>query len=215
MKNEIYAEPILVFRTQNETKVLDAIRIWDFEQSCTIESANDVSQFLNVLNIPDVKDEVRQKTREIESFVFDWKIIIEKRKIEDAKAKGQSYLIPSLNDKIRELRRKYKQLMNNLESSKNISWELCGPVGCGIVLEEKKETKRAIKDEELKRKVELVGMNFVIKYERDHGREIRYTSTYRDEFRGYDILSVSKTEERLIEVKSFKSVGEIEISSNE
>jgi len=52
---------------------------------------------------------------------FDWRIIIENEKIKDAKVKGQNYLVPALSDKIKELRKEYQQLSNNLERARSIS----------------------------------------------------------------------------------------------
>jgi len=56
-------------------------------------------------------------------------------------------------------------------------------------------------------------MRAVEQYECDHGRKPEDVSA--ETVRGYDILSTSQTERRLIEVKSFATTGPIEISSNE
>ena len=55
-------------------------------------------------------------------------------------------------------------------------------------------------------------MRFVMEYERKNGRHPEDMST---RFLGYDILSTSQEAKKLIEVKSFKTEGEIEMSSNE
>jgi len=235
LQNEIYSEPILLFKTENETDILDPIRIWDFEPFDGVKSLDYdyISKFMSAFNTSEMKNEIRKKVGDIDNFVhekhlkdlelerklitadFDWKIIIEHRKIEEARARGQNYLIPALNEKIEELRMEYQQLTANLEKSKNLTWTLCGPLGCGIIVKKEKERVWGAGDEELKKKVELAGMNYVMEYERNHGRKIEYSSSDYDEFRGYDILSTDESEKRLIEVKSFKSEGEIEISSNE
>jgi len=239
MGNEIYSEPILLFKTENGIDILDPIRIWDFEPFDSIKSLDydHISEFMNAFNISEMKNEISKKIEDVDNFVharhlkdlelerklitadFDWKIMVEHRKIEDARARGQNYLISALDEKIKELRVEYQQLIDNLEKSKNISWTLCGPLGCGIVVKKERTGEERVGgrgNEELKREVELAGMNFVKKKEEESDREIKYESSYHDEFRGYDILSESKTEKRLIEVKSFKNeISKIEISSNE
>ena len=143
---------------------------------------------------------------------FDWKLLFENERIRDAKEKGQNYLIPALNDKIKKLRKEYLQLSKNLEAAKGISWELCGPVGCGIVLKPKDWDGKEKGNQALKKEVELAGMEFVMEYERENNR---YPEDVSAGFFGYDILSTSEEEKRLIEVKSFKTEGEIVITSNE
>ena len=67
-------------------------------------------------------------------------------------------------------------------------------------------------DYETKREIELAGMRVAMEFEKDSGRAAKDVSP---EFRGYDILSSGQTEERFIEVKSFKGSGSLEITSNE
>ena len=47
------------------------------------------------------------------------------------------------------------------------------------------------------------------------GRETVYNSLDKEEFRGYDLRTKSEIEERIIEIKSFKTTGKIILSSNE
>jgi len=228
LENEIYAEPILIYKTESGIEVFNAIRIWDFASLNDNHSYNgNISVSLS--GVP-TEDDIATAIKDIEGYVngkhqrdielerklitaeFDWRIIIENEKIKDAKAKGQNYLVPALSDKIKELRKEYQQLSNNLERARSISWKLCGPIGCGIVLKPKDLDGEEKGDPELRRAVELAGMRFVMEYERKNGRHPEDVSA---RFLGYDILSTSQEAKRLIEVKSFKAEGEIEMSSNE
>ncbi len=228
MGNEIYAEPVLIYKTEDGINVLDAKRIWDFA------SLNaDQSHYRNIgasLSGVPTEDEIAIAVKDIEGYVngkhqrdvelerklitaeFDWRIMLENGKIKDAKAKGQNYLVPSLTDKIKDLRKEYLRLSNNLERARSIFWKLCGPIGCGIVLKPKDLEGGEKGDAELRRAVELAGMEFVMRYERNNRRHPEDVSA---RFLGYDILSTSREVKRLIEVKSFKTEGEIEMSSNE
>ncbi|MCS7225149.1 MAG: helicase-related protein [Armatimonadetes bacterium] len=69
------------------------------------------------------------------------------------------------------------------------------------------------KDEgSLKKQIEDAGLRFVMDYERKEGRQPTDVSK---EFRGYDIISVSPTETRYIEVKSFATTGTVEMTAHE
>ena len=223
--DEIYAEPILLYKT-DRIEVLGPIRIWDFASLSNnnhIYKANrNISTMLS--DVP-TEDDVAMAVKDIEEYAtekhqrdielerklttseFDWKIMIENKKIRDAKEKGQNYLVPALNDKIKEIRKEYGQLSKDLERAGSIYWKLCGPIGCGIVLRPKGLNSDGKEESYLKREVELAGMRFVKEYERKNGRDPEDTS--EKEYLGYDILSTSQREKRLIEVKSFKSGGEI------
>ena len=69
-----------------------------------------------------------------------------------------------------------------------------------------------LSDEEVKQKVEEIGMRIAMEYERQHGRDPKDVHL---EFRGYDIESVSESDRRFIEVKAFATKGEIQISCHE
>jgi len=106
------------------------------------------------------------------------------------------------------------------QKSKKIRWELCGPVDIAllfpprIIHDGEKTPQGESKDlEELKKEIELKGMQFVIDYEKAHGREPEDVSA--ETIRGYDIESKSTEERRCIEVKSFATENPIEITSNE
>ncbi|MEN6294485.1 MAG: DUF3883 domain-containing protein, partial [Methanobacterium sp.] len=140
----------------------------------------------------------------------------EERNIRKATENGQRFLIPGHEDNVKSLRQEHQRIISELENSRNIHWELCGPLTCAVMT--KPEVKGPLSFEEIKKRkkiVEEAGVNFVIEHEEKWDRAIEYNSLDNEEFRGYDLLSRSDIEERLIEVKSFKTEGDIQISSNE
>lgn len=67
-------------------------------------------------------------------------------------------------------------------------------------------------DEEAKRAVERAGMEFVMRYERERGRNPEDVSERK---LGYDIESAGPEEKRYIEVKSFATTGPLELTPHE
>jgi len=66
--------------------------------------------------------------------------------------------------------------------------------------------------EEAKEREEQAGVEFVMRYERQQGREPEDVSKKK---LGYDVESAGGTKKRCIEVKSFASTGSLELTSNE
>ena len=106
---------------------------------------------------------------------------------------------------MKKLRDELGEKLREIDESYNItpSYEL---VGIAYVI--------PFEDYDAKRAVELAGMKAVMDYEYSRARTEEERLKIRDvshEFRGYDIESF----DRVIEVKSFKTTGVIELTSNE
>lgn len=67
-------------------------------------------------------------------------------------------------------------------------------------------------DKEVKERVEQAGMEFVMRYEREQGRQPQDVSEKK---LGYDVESTGAKEKRCIEVKSFASTGPLELTPHE
>lgn len=238
--NEIYSEPILILKTEDAMKVLDPLEIWEFKPSANYAIKKD-----EMARLSDIFNEIQSNPEEliknemptIESFVesknqhdleienryllteYDLKIKTENMKKKEHLAKGQNYLISGIENRIHELRSELNNILSQNKRAKEVRWDLCGPIAAGLILPNKtdptgkKSANEIAELEELKRKVELAGMDFVMKYEKEHGREPIDVSS--ETIRGYDIESSSPSEKRYIEVKSFSTTGQIEITSNE
>jgi hypothetical protein len=159
----------------------------------------DIEQFVQEKNSKDLKLE--------NDFLFaeyDWKIKNQNNKKQDHLSKGQNYLISGIDKKISELRLEIKKLLADNQSSKTIRWELCGPVNVAFLTPSIDVSEGSQKEyeniEELKKEIELKGMETVMEYEKEHGREPKDVSA--ETIRGYDIESKSTGEKRCIEVKS-------------
>lgn len=232
---EVYAEPILIFKTKQESKVIDPLQIWDYN---TLEGnyvSQEVMDFIDSVETNELTNEISSQVQNLNDFAqhkhekdleldlkrlnadFECKIAIEERNIQKAEDKGQRFLIPGHEDNVKSLRAEHQRIISELESSRNIKWELCGPLSCGIVIKPERGSAGAsdLNIEEIKKEVEKAGVDYIIKKENDWGRSTIYNSLDKEEFRGYDILTKSDHEERMIEAKSFKKEGKIQISSNE
>ncbi len=236
---EIYAEPALVLKTKDNTEILDPLTIWNLsgykgnpdvheeEYVALLTDAFDEADLALENRISSIELFVRkkhQKDLEMEySFArseFDWKIRQEQRKKAAFREKGMSWLIESCEAKIKEYRRRHRALKNHIKEAKQIQWEICGPVNVALLVplndpefKNGRSLEEQIAHEKRKREIELAGMRAVIQYELDHGR--KPVDVSNETVRGYDILSESQRERRLIEVKSFATTGPVEISSNE
>lgn len=236
---EIYAEPVLVVKTMDRMEILDPLLIWDmdgYREDLNARSDDYVPLLKDALDEADLILEDRislietfvrrkhEKDLEMEySFIrseLDWKIKQMQRKKISYHEKGLSWLIESCDDKIKNYRGEHRALKSHVESAKQIRWNVCGPVNAALLVpmtDQKVLEKRTLEDliayEKRKKEIELAGMRAVEQYERSHGRDPLDVSA--ETVRGYDILSTSLTEKRLIEVKSFATTGTIEISSNE
>lgn len=232
LNNEIYSEPILILKGDTGSKIMDPLQIWDFESLDTNVSPD--LDFVDSYNLNELKNEISSQVKDLDEFAknkhekdleldlkrvnadYECKIAIEERNIRKATENGQRFLIPGHKDNVKSLRQEHQRIISELENSRNIHWELCGPLTCAVIT--KPEVKGPLSFEEIKKRkkiVEEAGVNFVIEHEKKWDRAIEYNSLDNEEFRGYDLLSRSNIEERLIEVKSFKTEGDIQISSNE
>ncbi|QUH22358.1 DUF3883 domain-containing protein [Methanobacterium alkalithermotolerans] len=231
---EVYAEPILIFMNEKEAKVIDPLQIWDYDTLEEDYIPQEFMDFLDTVNFTEIKREIDPQIQDLKKFAqnkhekdleldlkrvnadYECKIAIEERNIEKAKEKGQRFLIPGHAENVSSLRAEHLRIVSELESSRNIRWELCGPLSSGIVI--KPEKASGVNDmdiEKLKKEVEKAGVDYIIKKEKEWGRETVYNSLDKEEFRGYDLLTISDSEKRMIEAKSFKTEGNIQISSNE
>lgn len=229
---EVYAEPILVFKSKNDLKVLDPLQIWEYDTIEYKSIPKNIDSLIGSTNLDEIEINIGSQIQYINEFAknkhekeleldlkrvtadYECKIAIEERNIQKATDKGQRFLIPGHRDNINGLRTELQNIISELESSRNINFKLCGPLCSGIVIKSVEE-KGSTSNEELKKKVEMAGVEYVIQHEERHKRTIIYNSLDKEEFRGYDIQSKADFEERLIEVKSFKSSGDIILSSNE
>jgi len=236
---EIYAEPTLILKTKDSTEILDPLTIWDlsgYRGSPDVHGEDYVALLTDAHSEADLALEDRissvelfvrkkhQKNLEMEySFArseFDWKIRQEQQKRTEFREKGMNWLLEGCDEKIKEYRSKHRELKSHIEEAKQIQWKICGPVNAALLVPmnnpealNSRSLEEQIAYEKRKREIELAGMRAVEQYERDHGRKPEDVSA--ETVRGYDILSTSQTERRLIEVKSFATTGPIEISSNE
>lgn len=240
---EIYAEPIILLKTPDETKVLDSMWIWNMESLYTDDQVqinyDDYSTLIKEslddveIALSDKKDEIgryvaTKNENDIETeynFIrseFDWKVNNQIKKKQTYTDNGQNYLLEGVDKAIRELKNQLRAINADKDKAKHIDYKICGPINVALLVPEidvVKDGKTALSLEQFlslqqrKREVELAGMNYVIKYEKEHGRNPLDVS--HEMYRGYDIFSKSSTETRYIEVKSFSTTGPIEISSNE
>lgn len=238
---EIYAEPVLLYQTEKDCKGLDPLNVWDFEgydqdQMLNIDSEYYSKAVKDLLVDPEfaLKEyisktvafvrEKHEKDLEREfNYTFaeyTWKIKNQNLKRDKFEETGQKYLIDPVENKILRLKQELKSLRQENQVSKNISWELCGPVDVALLVPpsdqknwDPKSEQARIDLEKLKKEIELKGMKIVCRYERGHGRTPEDVS--KETVRGYDILSKSHKEKRHIEVKSFSTTNPIQISSNE
>ena len=238
---EIYAEPVLLYQTEKDCKGLDPLNVWDFEgydqdQMLNIDSEYYSKAVKDLLVDPEFA--LKEYISKTETFVrekhekdlerefnytfaeYTWKIKNQNLKREKFEETGQKYLIDPVENKILRLKQELKSLRQENQVSKNISWELCGPVDVALLVPpsdqknwDPKSEQARIDLEKLKKEIELKGMKIVCRYERGHGRTPEDVS--KETVRGYDILSKSQKEKRHIEVKSFSTTNPIQISSNE
>jgi hypothetical protein len=136
---EVYAEPILIFKTGKKSKVIDPLQIWDYN---TLEG-NYVSQkvmdFIDSVDTSELTNEISSQVQNLNDFAqhkhekdleldlkrlnadFECKIAIEERNIRKAEDKGQRFLIPGHEDNVKSLRAKHQQIISELESSRNVN----------------------------------------------------------------------------------------------
>ncbi|RLI76670.1 hypothetical protein DRP05_12445 [Archaeoglobales archaeon] len=122
-----------------------------------------------------------------------------------AEAPHYSRLLKSTQSKINNLREELNAKLKEIDETYKFTpfYEM---VGIAYVV--------PFEDYDAKRAVELAGMNAVMEYERNRATTEDERSKIKNvsyEFRGYDIESFDK----VIEVKSFKTTGVIELTSNE
>jgi len=238
---EIYAEPVLLLNTESKQEGLDALNIWELKGYGDDEVPEpDREYYLKCLRDAISAPEVilRDHIAKSESFVrnknekdlerefgfiyteYNWKIKNQQAKKEQYRQTGQNYLIENVEARISALRQEMKKLHQDNLKAKNISWNLCGPVGLALLVppitkkgSDTLTEEQRIQIEKLKKEIELEGMRIVCRYEKDQGRNPVDVS--KETVRGYDIISKSKHEARFIEVKSFSTTNPIQISSNE
>lgn len=240
---EIYAEPIILLKTCDGTEILDSMWIWNMESFDTgIKLQIDYSDYSSLIeeSFTDVEIDLSNKISEIEKYVYkknendietefnfilaesDWKVKNQNKKKQIYIEKGQNYLLPEVDSAIKKLKNELKETYANKDKAKRIGSKICGPINVAFLVPEIEvvqngkapiSPEKFIQIQQRKREVELAGMEYVAKYEKDHGRNPQDVS--HEMYRGYDILSKSSTETRYIEVKSFSTTNPIEISSNE
>jgi hypothetical protein len=237
---EIYAEPVLVLKKAGDAQILDPLAIWDMKDCDQnvidgLRSEDYIDQIEHVLNNSEpiiktnilslenfVKDKNEKDIETENQFIlaeYDWRIKNQQRKKQTYQEVGQSYLIPAIEKRISELKSEFKRLNSDSIEARKISWQICGPIDIAVLVPA--ETYHLTGHDQIdfqelqarKTAVELKGMEFVMKYERDHGRFPEDVSERT--YLGYDIKSTSRDETRYIEVKSFATKNLIEISSNE
>ena len=176
---------------------------------------SDIEDFVMQKNIKDLEIEHKLIFSE-----YDWKIKLQKSKLDSHAEKGQTYLISPIEERIRELTSEYKKLQLENLTAREISWDLCGPVGVSFLLPPDHQIRPGSsrwdddeKIEMIKKEIELIAMDQAIEHEKDHKREPKDVSI--ETFRGYDIYSTSQDEIRHIEVKGVSQQNPIQISSNE
>lgn len=233
LKKEVYAELVIVFKDKNGFKIMDPLQLWDMYSYKEDISTEKIESLIDSIDLSDLENAMESHLQDLNKFAlekhqkdleldlkrinadFECKIAIEERNIRKAKENGQTFLIPGHDDNINVLRSEHQRIISELEVSSNIHWNLCAPLCYGIVLKSVKETGISQANEEMKKKVEMAGVEYVIKNEENSGRKVLYNSLDKEDFRGYDLLTKSDIEERLIEVKSFKSSGNIILTSSE
>lgn len=233
-EKEVYAEPVLLFKYKDGYEIMDPLQIWDMNSYNGDVSSDELESLIESIDLSDLEIVMDSHLNELNQFAlekhqkdleldlkrinadFECKIAIEERNIRKAEENGQTFLIPGHDDNIKALRSEHQKIISDLEKSSNIQWTLCKPECFGIVLKSQEENETNFQaNEEMKKKVEMAGVEFVIKHEESAGREVLYNSLDKEEFRGYDVQTQSDIEERWIEVKSFKSSGDIILTSNE
>jgi len=125
------------------------------------------------------------------------------RRVAEAPYYGR--LLESTRARMRKLRDELNEKLKEIDEIYSLTpfYEL---VGIAYIM--------PFEDHDAKRDVELAGMKAAMKYEYSRAQTEDEKSKIRDvshEFRGYDIESF----DRVIEVKSFKTTGAIELTSNE
>lgn len=233
-EKEVYAEPVLLFKYKDGYEIMDPLQIWDMNSYNGDVSSDELESLIESIDLSDLETVMDSHLNELNQFAlekhqkdleldlkrinadFECKIAIEERNIRKAQENGQTFLIPGHDDNIKALRSEHQKIISDLEKSTNIQWSLCKPECFGIVLKSPEENETNFQaNEEMKKKVEMAGVEFVIRHEESAGREVIYNSLDKEEFRGYDIKTKSDIEERWIEVKSFKTSGTIILTSSE
>jgi len=234
--NEIYSEPILI-QNIDEIDILDPLKVWEInelnknywdmvnkedyksniqkiignEKELVDGEINELTNFVKEKNKKDLEREF--------DFVFseyDWKIKNEKNKKEKFKEKGQKYLINSIENNIEKYKKEFREYNKEKLKREEINWKICGPIAVGLLApyaDRKFSGEDGIDNKEAKKEVEKLGMKEVFRYEKESNREPKDVSA--DFTRGYDILSDNDKEKRHIEVKSFATIGKVQITSNE
>lgn len=239
---EVYAEPLLIKKTATGTCVIDPLEIWNMNPLGTSDPIEvDYRRYTSF--IKEARDEadliMNDQVNQIQSFArikhdkdletefefsrseLDWKIKQEAQKKSGYIDKGMSWLVQACDTNIARYRDEHRRILFQMGTAKRqYSTQICGPVNIGLLIPEERTSKSHVSTleerialEKRKKEIELIGMRAVEKYERDRGRTPKDVSL--ETVRGYDIYSVSSTEKRFIEVKSFATTGEVEISSNE
>ena len=241
---EIYAEPILLKKTENDLEIINHNLLWEMKEvnkNFNIELSKDyLTLNKNIMENP--KSIITGQVNDIEDFVrnrnmkdldteykfilteYDWKIKNQKIKKQMHLEKGQNYLLPGIEKRITQLKQELRDVLKTIEESKNITWDVCGPIDIALL----------IPSEDILRKEDIQphekGLNFeeIVKLRKkiedigmkeamtyEKNHDRSPTDVSHEFYRGYDIISKSKNETRHIEVKSLAEVNPIQISSNE
>jgi len=239
---EIYTEPLLLKKTDDSTEILNPLEVWNIHSELDYhlgaldtayysqivretDETKDIAMNEHISSIKKFSQEKHDRDLETE-FEYawaelDWKIKQETRKKSIYLEKGMNWLIQACNANIAHYREEYRKIIKwKDEAKKEYSVNICGPINILVLVPIDKTQERGelsleqrIALEKRKKEIELKGMRAVEQYEKIHGRNPIDVSL--ETVRGYDILSSSTHERRLIEVKSFAASGKVEISSNE
>jgi hypothetical protein len=229
-------------KTDDSTEILNPLEVWNIHSELDYhlgaldtayysqivretDETKDIAMNEHISSIKKFSQEKHDRDLETEYEYawaeLDWKIKQETRKKSIYLEKGMNWLIQACDANITRYREEYRKIIKRKdEAKKEYSVNICGPVSILVLIPIHKTQERGeqsleqrIALEKRKKEIELKGMRAVEQYEKIHGRNPIDVSL--ETVRGYDILSSSTHERRLIEVKSFATSGKVEISSNE
>jgi hypothetical protein len=212
----VHEEPVLLSLHNGSCQIIPLSSVWDLQAGKgTIHCLNTVNHCTIYEQINKIQEHVQKKVdnnisrrEELLSREYNGKIQKKKKEMKKYQDSGFTYLVNPLKNRISNLKKEFKRKSALLERKKEVTWDMYGPVATALVLPE-----RGIhSNEEMKKRVELSGMETVLAYERDHNRVPRDVSQH---FCGYDVESVGELCTRYIEVKSFKKSGVITITEHE
>lgn len=155
-------------------------------------------------------EEIKGKTRSIVISYYSGEISKVKEKLDEYRKKvieapHYERLAKAMETRIKNLRKELDGKLKEIEEMYRLRpcYEL---VGAAYII--------PYEDYDAKKAVELAGIEAVLKFERERARTEEERAKIKDvsnEFRGYDVESF----DRVVEVKSFKTTGAIELTSNE